>query len=82
MIVFTRPPIPVSGSDFVSIDHVELQFLLNDLFLDMSGEVCPILHPDRIQAVQQECSAWHRILQHIVLFKKEPLMARDEICLD
>ena len=46
MMVLTRPPMPGFAGDFVAIDDVELQLLVDDLLLHFLGQ----LHPDFLGA--------------------------------
>ena len=64
--------------DFVSVNHVELEFLFDDLLLHRARQVIP--HFFRaIDAVQQERCARLGGLEHVIALEERELVARDKV---
>ena len=77
-MVLTRLPIPVASSDLISIDHIKLQLLINDIFLDFPGQVLPDFFRS-INGIEQESAAFYRVLKHIEPLQEGELVAGNEL---
>src|SRR3989304_571291 len=66
--------------DLVTIDDVELEFLLDDVFLYFNGKVVPNFI-GTIQTIEQESAAQLGIFEHIHALKEVELMTGDKGCL-
>src|SRR6266498_3294453 len=65
-------------SDLVTVDHIELKFLLDNVLLYFNGEVVPDFI-GTIETIEQEGSAGFGILEHIYTLKERELVTGNEI---